>query len=67
MAEARRIEPREVRRKLADESTEVELVCAYEDEEKCRSMLLAGAQTLAEFRRRLEEVPKDREIVFYCA
>jgi hypothetical protein len=46
---------------------EVPLVCAYEDESRCRRMRLEGAMTLGEFTSILPEFPKDREIIFYCA
>ncbi len=43
------------------------LVCAYEDEDKCRILRLEGSLTLGELRSRLAELPKDAEIIFYCA
>jgi hypothetical protein len=42
------------------------LVCAYEDEDKCRRLRLDGAYTLGEFRARCEKLPRDTEVIFYC-
>ena len=61
-----RITPDEVWRQMQDPGSEVELVCAYEDEAKCEELRLEGAQTLAELQEREDEVPKDRMLVFYC-
>lgn len=65
MAEAIRISPEEARRKVS--SGPALLVCAYEDDEKCRRLHLEGAMFLAEFRSKLPALPKDQEIIFYCA
>jgi len=65
MAEAERIRPDEAHEKV--ESGEAVLVCAYEDEQKCRSMRLEGSISLKELEERLGSVPKEREIIFYCA
>ena len=43
------------------------LVCAYEDESKCGRIKLEGAISLAEFQRLAGSLPKDKEIIFYCA
>jgi hypothetical protein len=43
------------------------LVCAYDDEAKWRQNRLDGAISLADFRAQEQSVPKDRELVFYCA
>lgn len=43
------------------------LVCAYDDDEKCRGMLLEGAILLSTLKSRKEKLPKDMEIIFYCA
>jgi hypothetical protein len=65
MAEVERIEPEEARRKV--QGGQALLACAYEDEGKCGSMRLEGAITLAELQRMLPSLPKDREIILYCA
>lgn len=43
------------------------LVCAYEDEAKCNKIKLEGATSLASLQTRLSSLPKDPEIIFYCA
>ena len=43
------------------------LVCAYDDEAKCRSIKLEGAITSGELRERLPSLPKSQEIISYCA
>lgn len=48
------------------QSGEAILVCAYENEEKCRRLRLDGALTLGEFRSRLDALPSDLEVIFYC-
>ncbi len=65
MGEVSRISPAEVREKL--KSGEVILVCAYPDEERFKSLHLEGAISFREFESRLPSLPKDQEIVFYCA
>jgi hypothetical protein len=65
MGEAIRISPEEARRKVTIGSAL--LVCAYEDDEKCRRLHLEGAMFLTEFRSKLPALPKDQEIIFYCA
>jgi hypothetical protein len=65
MDEPRRVTPQEIYSKV--QSEEILLVCAYDDEAKCRRLLLKGAITLAEFKSRLPTLPQDREIGFYCA
>jgi rhodanese-related sulfurtransferase len=65
MQEVERVSPQEVRPSV--QSGEALLVCAYEDEDKCRKMDLEGAITLKEFQSRSPDLPKDKEIVFYCA
>jgi rhodanese-related sulfurtransferase len=65
MAQATRIDPRETRKKI--ESGEALLVCAYDDEEKCNQMHLEGAMNLQELEEKLAEIPKEKELIFYCA
>ena len=43
------------------------LVCAYDSEEKFRYNHLEGALSLAEFRSRISSLPRDQEVIFYCA
>jgi len=41
------------------------LVCAYEDDAKCRMLNLEGSISLASFRSRAASLPKTQEIIFY--
>lgn len=43
------------------------LVCAYDDEQKCRSMQFGGALTLQEFERRKATIDRSSDILLYCA
>ncbi len=43
------------------------LVCAYESDDEFRQNDLEGAISLNEFRKRQDSLPKDENIVFYCA
>ena len=45
----------------------VMLVCAYETEEEFRRNDLEGAISLNEFHKRAISLPKDEEVIFYCA
>ena len=58
-----RIDIDEARRRV--QSGQALLVCAYDDEAKCRSLGIDGSKQLAELEA--ENVPKTQEIVFYCA
>jgi len=65
MGEVVRIPPAAVREGL--KSGGIILVCAYPDEERFKSLHLEGAISFREFESRLSSLPKDQEIVFYCA
>jgi hypothetical protein len=65
MADVERISVAEARRKA--EAGEALLVCAYDDAQKCNQMKLHGSIQLAELRSRLGALPKDQQIIFYCA
>jgi hypothetical protein len=43
------------------------LVCAYEDDAKCRQVALEGALSFSQFKAREGALSKEQEIVFYCA
>ena len=49
------------------ESNSAMLVCAYDSEEKFEQNHLKGAIPLVEFESQVDSLPKDREIIFYCA
>ena len=63
MASAERIDVEGARERVR--SGDALLVCAYEDEAKCRGFGLEEALTLAQLESR--EVSRDREIIFFCA
>jgi len=63
--EPERISAEEAHEKV--KSGKCSLVCAYEDEQKCKLITLEGAISLAEFKRNLLLLSRDQEIVFYCA
>ena len=65
MTEPKRVRPEEVHPKL--KSSTVILVCAYEDDVKFKKLQLQGAISFNEFKSKLPSLPKDQEIVFYCA
>ena len=41
------------------------LVCAYEDEAKCRMLNLEGSISFIKFQPRAASLPKTQEIIFY--
>jgi hypothetical protein len=65
MSKVVRITPEEAYQKLR--AGDAVLVCAYDSQERFRSLQLEGAISLPEFREKLPSLSKDQEIVFYCA
>ena len=65
MMEVERISVQEARRKAT--SNQALLVCAYDDDAKYSKVNLGGSLSLATFRSRLSSLPKNQEIIFYCA
>ncbi len=65
MPEPNRIGPEETREKL--ENGTAVLVCAYDSDEKFRTVHLEGAVSLIDFESKLSSLPKNQEIIFYCA
>ncbi len=61
--EPERISPEDAYEKV--KSGKCFLVCAYEDEQKCKPITLEGAVSLAELKQRLPLLSRDQEIVFY--
>lgn len=59
-----RIPAAEVRKRLEEGAV---LACAYDDEAKCRKMLVDGALTMDDLRGASAEILPDQEILFYCA
>ncbi len=43
------------------------LVCGYDSDEKFREHHLPEAISMAEFRKRVDSLPKNQEIIFYCS
>ena len=60
-----RISPQEAYAQVS--SGKALLVCAYENEKTCSSIMLERAITLKEFQGRLAGLKKDQPIIFYCA
>jgi hypothetical protein len=65
MAEVPRVNTLDARRRV--QQGQALLVCAYDDDAKCSHMRLEDAITIGELRGRLSSLPKDREIILYCA
>ncbi len=65
MAKAIRVTPQETFQKLR--AGKALLVCAYDSDDQFKSLHLVGAISLSEFRTELSSLPKDQEIIFYCA
>lgn len=59
-----RIPPAEARQKT--KSGEALLVCAYRDDAKFTKYHLEGAIPLSTFKERADNLPDDKEIIFYC-
>ncbi len=62
---AERIDPDTARAHVT--ASQALLVCAYDDPEKCRANAIAGALGLDELEARASRLPRDQEIIFYCA
>jgi hypothetical protein len=65
MADPKRVSPEETRQKVS--SGEALLVCAYHEDEKFQRVPLEGAISFSEFSSRVPSLPKDKELIFYCA
>jgi hypothetical protein len=48
------------------EKNQALMVCAYDDAEKCRKMLIKGAVLKSRLEENLDGLPKGKEIIFYC-
>jgi hypothetical protein len=62
---AERIGVEEARRNVT--AGEAVLVCGYEDDAKCARIRLEGSIAFRQFQTQAGSLPKDREIIFYCA
>lgn len=65
MSTTPRISVDEAYRKVA--AGEARLICAYEDNEKCRQIALPGAIPLTQLEAQAALLPKSQELIFYCA
>ena len=65
MNEVPRVTPEEIYPKLRTGAAL--LVCAYDRDARFRQVHLAGAISLEEFKSLRPTLPRDREIIFYCA
>jgi rhodanese-related sulfurtransferase len=62
---AKRITPQQAQPRI--ESGDAIFVCAYDGDEKFPQNHLQGAISLDDFQSRAGSIPKEREIIFYCA
>ncbi len=60
-----RVKPQEVINRI--KTGDAMLVCAYDSDEKFDELHLEGAISLNEFESRLPSIPKEKELIFYCA
>lgn len=65
MAEVERISVEDARPKV--QNGRALLVCAYDDEAKCASIRLEGSIIMRELRQMLPSLPKEQELILYCA
>ena len=63
MADIERISAQQAHTKA--KANQALLVCAYEDEAKCRMLNLEGSLSFSSFKSRVESLPKSQEIIFY--
>lgn len=65
MTDPIRISPQTARERIT--SGQALLVCAYDNEKKFNANQLEGAISFADFMTRLSTLPKDQNVIFYCA
>jgi len=65
MAKVARITPQEAHSRVS--AGRALLVCAYENPARFAENRLEGAISIHEFRARRDTLPRDQEIIFYCA
>lgn len=63
---AERIDVQHARRDLESPGGAM-LVCAYDDDAKCSKNRLEGSIPYSSFKTKEGAIPKDREVIFYCA
>ncbi len=62
---AARISPQQARQDM--QSAGALLVCAYDSADKFEHNHLEGAMALSSFRAQESSLPRDKEVIFYCA
>ena len=62
---AARITPQDAYEKV--KTGQAILVCGYEGEDRFKALHLEMAISFDEFQKMLPALPRDREIIFYCA
>jgi hypothetical protein len=65
MSDAPRMDVETAHRKVVD--GEALLICAYEDEERCQSVRLEGSIMMKDLMEQLPWLPREQELIFYCA
>ena len=65
MEDIERISVEDAHRKV--KANQALLVCAYEDEAKCKILNLEGSISLTSFQSKAASLPKSQEIIFFCA
>jgi hypothetical protein len=63
MADIERISAQQAHTKT--KANQALLVCAYEDDAKCKMFNLEGSISFTSFKSRVRSLPKSREIIFY--
>ena len=63
MADIERISAQQAHAKT--KANQALLVCAYEDDAKCRMLNLEGSISFTSFKSRVQSLPKSQEIIFY--
>jgi hypothetical protein len=66
IAEPNRVTPAWVREHQGGADPAV-LICAYDDEAKCRAIRIPGSISYRELNEQLASFGRDKELVFYCA
>ncbi len=60
-----RLKAEEARKLIENEGAM--LVCAYDDEAKCKNIGIEEAVPYPDLKPRLDSIPKSKELVFFCA
>ena len=63
MADIERISAQQAHAKT--KANQALLVCAYEDDAKCKILNLEGSMSFTSFKSRVQSLPKSQEIIFY--